>query len=481
MLRGMLPILTIVISHFALAQVTEENRSRYEQIEFLKSACDRKEYANCYQLALKYLEDESAQGILLREAEDKEFLKLEIAADKLEQVKKTYRNEGFRKIKNDQGEIVNSDQKIYRLKDSALEFFGNRLLYLSCVNAEKYSCLRISDDCANDNSEACKNRENAMKKSDRASEMILEHESQRDSTLIYWGAILFLGIAAFLIARNIFQDEDEFQTTEKLEESAGKKDEIAKHGIVLKYSRPFFKRYVSPIVQGMKGKKKIREKYKRKLASAGLTSVLTPEDFYSFKIFLILGFPLLYYFLKVFMEMDWPIEYIPAAAIVGFYYPDLWIQGKIAQRQKEVMAAMPFCVDMLALSVEAGLDFVAAMTKVIEKARKTALSEEFEIMIKEIRIGASRAEALRNMAWRIDMIQVSSFSATLIASDSVGAPIGPILKSLSQEIRNKRSSDVEKAGATAATKILIPMIFFIVPSVLAVIMGPVVVDYITNQ
>ena len=142
---------------------------------------------------------------------------------------------------------------------------------------------------------------------------------------------------------------------------------------------------------------------------------------------------------------------------------------------------MPFCVDMLALSVEAGLDFVAAMAKVIEKAKKNALTEEFENVIKEIKIGSSRADALRNFAWRVDLIQISSFCATLIAADSVGASIGPILKSLAVEIRQKKSAEVEKAGATAATKILFPMMFLIIPSVLLIVFAPIVLEMISGK
>jgi tight adherence protein C len=111
-----------------------------------------------------------------------------------------------------------------------------------------------------------------------------------------------------------------------------------------------------------------------------------------------------------------------------------------------------------------------------EKAKPSALTNEFQILMKEIQIGASRAEALRNMAWRVDLIQISSFCATLIAADSVGASIGPILKALSVEIRQKRSSEVEKAGATAATKILFPMLFLIVPAVFIVVGAPLILE-----
>lgn len=301
------------------------------------------------------------------------------------------------------------------------------------------------------------------------------------SPILFYSSIGLIGLAIFLVTIMMFQDEEEFKAAEKLDDSEKKNQPQENYGVVLRYSKPFFKRYVTPIVASMKSKKKIREKYKRKLASAGLTDVLTPEDFFSFKIFLIVGFPIVFLAIRVFLEENWPLSIIPIIAGVGFVYPDIWIKGRIQQRQKQVIMAMPFCVDMLALSVEAGLDFIAAMTKVIEKAKKTALSEEFETMIKEIKIGASRAEALRNLAWRIDLIQISSFCATLIAADSVGASIGPILKSLSLEIRQKKSSEVEKAGATAATKILFPMLFLIVPAVFIVVAAPIILELVIGK
>ncbi len=298
------------------------------------------------------------------------------------------------------------------------------------------------------------------------------------SDYLLWSALFLIGGVVLFITLSIFQEEEEFKAQEKVDEGGGQKDNTD-HGAILKWSRPFFKRYVSPIVGTMKNKKKIKEKYKKNLASAGLSEYLSTEDFFAFKLFLIVGFPVVFIAVRTFLEEDWPLKLVPILGIVGFIYPDHWVKGKISQRQKEVMQNMPFAVDMLALSVEAGLDFVAAMTKVVEKAKPSALTYEFEKLIKEIKIGASRAEALRNMAWRIDLIQISSFCATLIAADSVGASIGPILKSLSAEIRQKRSADAEKAGATAATKILFPMLFLIVPAVFIIVGAPIALELIS--
>lgn len=301
------------------------------------------------------------------------------------------------------------------------------------------------------------------------------------STILFYAAIILFGISVLIITMMMFQDEGQYQAQEKLDQ--GKeltKAQAASQGAILKYSRPFFKRYVTPLVSSMKNKKKIRAKYKRKLASSGLTDYLSPEDFFSFKLFLILGFPIVFMGVRAFLEADWPLKLIPVVALVGYFYPDIWIKSKVQQRQSEIMMSLPFSIDMLALSVEAGLDFMAAITKVVEKARPGPLRDEFETLIKEIKIGATRAEALRNMAWRIDLINVSSFCATLIAADSVGASIGPILKNLSAEIRQKRSSDVEKAGATAATKILFPMLFLIVPAVFIIVMAPMIIGLVTG-
>ena len=295
-------------------------------------------------------------------------------------------------------------------------------------------------------------------------------------------AYFLIGLAVFLVASSVFREEEQFKAQESLEDADGSDaDKKVVNDVVLKYSRPFFKRYFSPIVQGMKNKKKLKEKYKRKLASSGLTKELTPEDFFAFKLFLIIGAPILFIAVREFIEADWPMSAIPALSVLGFFYPDIWINGRIDRRKKDIIQNMPFIVDMLALSVEAGLDFMAAMQKVIEKAPPSSLVDEFEILIKETKVGASRAEGLRQLAWRADSLQISSFCATLIAADSVGASIGPILKTLAGELRQKRSAEAEKAGATAATKILFPMLLFIMPAVFIIIAAPIVLQFVAGN
>ena len=310
----------------------------------------------------------------------------------------------------------------------------------------------------------------------------IQEEEEGKVILLYFGLFL-IGLSIFLVARTIFQDDERYKAKEKLEDAEVDEKRETPNDVVLKYSRPFFKRYFTPVIMGMKGRRKIKEKYKRTLASSGMNKFLSPEDFYAFKLFLIIGFPIVYLGLRSFLEVeeDWPLSLTPVISIAGFFYPDVWIKGKIAQRQKEITLSMPFIVDMLALSVEAGLDFVAAMQRVIEKAPPSPLVDEFETMIKETKIGLSRAEALRQLSWRVDTLPVASFCATLISADAVGADIAPILKTLAKEIRQKRSSMAEQEGAKAATKILLPMIFITLPAVLLIIAAPMVMKLMGGE
>lgn len=288
--------------------------------------------------------------------------------------------------------------------------------------------------------------------------------------LLKWAPAILIFIAIFIIVRVFMEEQDKFKTQEALED-AENTTKVKKQPMFIKLTRPFYKRYFLPMTQG-KNKQKYRTKYRQQLANAGLLKDMTPEEFMALKFFMILGGPFAFLIVRFVMEETWPLSITPVMGLVGYIYPNIWLKGLIAKRAEEIIRSMPFIVDMLALSVEAGLDFMAAIQRVIEKAPASALNEEFETLVRETKIGSSRAEGLRQMGWRINIIEINSFCATLIAADSVGASIGPLLKQLSTELRVKRSARAEQAGATAATKILIPMIFFILPAVLVAIFAP---------
>lgn len=297
--------------------------------------------------------------------------------------------------------------------------------------------------------------------------------------LLYYAPSVLIFIAIFIIVRLFMEEQDKFKTQEALED-AENTAKVKNQPLFIKVTRPFYKRYFLPLTQG-KNKQKYRTTYRQKLANAGLSKDLSPEEFMALKFFMILGGPFAFLTVRFIMEETWPLGITPVMGLVGYLYPDIWLSGMIKKRADDILRAMPFIVDMLALSVEAGLDFMAAIQRVIEKAPPSALNEEFETLVRETKIGSSRAEGLRQLGWRVNIIEINSFCATLIAADSVGASIGPLLKQLSSELRVKRSSRAEQAGATAATKILIPMIFFILPAVLVAIFAPMVLKMMTGQ
>lgn len=302
---------------------------------------------------------------------------------------------------------------------------------------------------------------------------------KEENELLKYTPSILIFIAIFLIVRVFMEEQDKFKTQEALEE-AENNSKVKNQPFFIKITRPFYKRYFLPLTQG-KNKQLYRTKYRQKLANAGMSKELTPEEFMALKLFMILGGPFAFLVVRWIMEENWSLWATPIMGVVGYIYPDVWISGMIKKRGEEIVRAMPFIVDMLALSVEAGLDFMAAIQRVIEKAPNSPLVDEFETLIKETKIGSSRAEGLRQLGWRVNIIEINSFCATLIAADSVGASIGPILKQLSNELRVKRSSRAEQAGATAATKILIPMIFFILPAVLVAIFAPMMLKMMAGN
>lgn len=285
-------------------------------------------------------------------------------------------------------------------------------------------------------------------------------------TLLVAYGFIFAGV--YMMARMFFHQEEARSAKQLLgEEEKNRKASNA----VIKYSRPFFSRYVVPVVQSMKIDA-YRKTIKRKLIAAGMTEEFTPDELFAFKLFLILGAPLFFGLVEYLGEFGIPWYSYPLFSVLGFFYPDLMLNSAIKVRQKSIKRAMPFIVDLLALSTEAGLDFLGAIGKVVEKARPSPLVEEMEQVLKEIKVGSSRAEALREMAKRIDLQEISSFVSILISADQMGASIGKVLRQQSDQIRTQRFLEGEKEGAKASQKIMMPMFLFILPAIMATIFGP---------
>ncbi len=283
-------------------------------------------------------------------------------------------------------------------------------------------------------------------------------------------AYVLIFVAVFLVGRMLLEEQESRAAQENL---ADLRDRKASNFLV-KILRPIFTQYIVPMIRGKPFWENKRKIFRRNIIASGLKDELTPDEFISFKLVLIGFFPVIGGLLNAADMIDIAWYYVLASGGVGWFYPNFWVNSRMADRQKKILRAMPFIVDLLALSTEAGLDFVGAIGKVVEKAKASPLVEEFSQMLKEIKVGSSRQEALREMAARIAMTELNSFVAILISADQMGASIGKILRQQSEQIRTERMVRGEKAGAAASTKVLLPLVLFIMPAVFLMIFGPFV-------
>src|SRR5437764_506221 len=164
---------------------------------------------------------------------------------------------------------------------------------------------------------------------------------------------------------------------------------------------------------------------------------------------------------------------VPAAAILGAFYPILWLRDCGKARQHQIARALPYDLDLLTLSVEAGLDFAAGIAKVVEKGRKGPLCDELSVMLRELKLGKTREEALRNLAPRVEVTSLTTFVQALIHADRMGTPLGKVLRILSTDMRVTRTQRAEKLANEAPVKLLFPLIACIFPTIFLMLFGPI--------
>ncbi len=156
---------------------------------------------------------------------------------------------------------------------------------------------------------------------------------------------------------------------------------------------------------------------------------------------------------------------------LGYYLPVLLLMSKIRRRQEDVIKALPDALDLLTICVEAGLGFDAAMAKVAEKW-DNELSLAFARTVQEMQLGKLRREALRDMANSLDVADVTSFVAAIVQADQLGVSMAKVMRIQSEQMRMKRRQRAEEKARQAPVKIMIPLAFFIFPTILIVLLGP---------
>jgi tight adherence protein C len=249
----------------------------------------------------------------------------------------------------------------------------------------------------------------------------------------------------------------------------------------IEMSQPFTERVVYPLARKF-GEIATRftpqnalQETARKLEQAGSPRGIDPTIFWAgrFVVAVILAGFLLFIFSIASIDWTWgrKIIIVGIFTVLGFYLPELLIRSKIQRRQKEIRKAMPDVLDLLTICVEAGLGFDGAMSKVFEKW-DNELSRAFGRVLREIQLGKLRREALRDMADRIGIAEMTSFVAAIIQSEQLGVSMARVLRIQSDQMRIKRRQAAEEEAQKAPIKMLFPMGVLIFPSILIILLGP---------
>lgn len=249
----------------------------------------------------------------------------------------------------------------------------------------------------------------------------------------------------------------------------------------MELQQPFFERIVRPTIQRLARAGRRQEggmiaRIDAKLERAGYPGGLRGADWVGVKILALIGFAILFFLLALLLTGS-PIVgllFVVVGAAIGYIAPEFWLGRKMRDRSMQMILQLPDALDLLTISVEAGLGFDAALAKVVEKM-EGPLVDEFRQALAEVRMGRARRDALRDVANRADAQPVSNFIGAIVQAEQLGVPIAKVLQIQSNQLRIERRQRAEEAAAKAPVKMLFPMVGCIFPTIFIVILGPAIV------
>ncbi|MCU0483160.1 MAG: type II secretion system F family protein [Chloroflexi bacterium] len=256
----------------------------------------------------------------------------------------------------------------------------------------------------------------------------------------------------------------------------------------LELQQPFFDRTIRPLADGFSGalgrytSASFSDKTEKRLAMAGNPGSMRVSDFLVVKavcvpIGAILSFLLFNFLLNTGLVLAVALGAI--GGILGWMAPEFWLGRRIKARQKAILMSIPDALDLLTISVRAGLGFDAALGKVVEKM-PGPLTDEFRRALAEVRVGKARRDALRDIVPRTEVTPLTNFIGAIIQAEQLGVSISKVLQVQSEQLRIERRQRAEEQAAKAPIKILFPLVGCIFPSLFIVILGPAIISIIKN-
>lgn len=179
-----------------------------------------------------------------------------------------------------------------------------------------------------------------------------------------------------------------------------------------------------------------------------------------------------------------PPTFLPIAGILGAFYgfriPDIWLATRIKARQKEIQLVLPDMIDLISVSVEAGLGLMSAIQRISERFNN-ALSEEFLRTLQEVRLGRAQTDAMRDMVKRVDVPDLSTLLTAIIQAELLGLAVANVLRIQSERLRERRSQRAREAAQKAPIKMTFPLVLFIFPALFVVILGPAMIKIFMGE
>lgn len=256
----------------------------------------------------------------------------------------------------------------------------------------------------------------------------------------------------------------------------------------IELQQPLFDRTLRPAARRLSGigRKVTSEKKigrtERRLSMAGNPGGMRTVEFLGMKVVVAIIAAAVLFVLLGILGGNPSFGFIMAVTggMVGFLAPEFWLTRRIKARRAGVLLAVPDVLDLLTISVRAGLGFDAALAKVVEKS-KGPLPDEFRRVLSEVRVGKPRRDALREMATRCDVQALSNFIAAIIQAEQLGVPISKVLVVQSEQLRIERRQRAEEMAAKAPIKMMFPLVGCIFPSLFIVILGPAIILIIQSM
>jgi tight adherence protein C len=210
----------------------------------------------------------------------------------------------------------------------------------------------------------------------------------------------------------------------------------------------------------------------KNLLMAGLADSITAENFIAVRGFwMIMGIAALLFFSFVGRPVNGGV-----LLIAFFFYPKVWLTTTIKKRHLEILKALPNVLDLLTLSVEAGKDFLTALRDILTRRKSDALGDELGRTFQEIQLGKTRQVALKDLANRVQQPELTAVLNSIIQAEELGVSIGHLLRIQGDQLRNKRFTRAEKLAGEAPVKIILPVVIFIFPAVVIILMGPIILQ-----